>query len=151
MTFFIWHIFCSLENIITNTVTAITSFNLIKFDVTCRIFLCIFMVLLLCFCIINFMLGIQLYDILQLFRLIILFSLLLSLKCFSINFMNNLPILVLTGWYNGGFKNIIFLLRFRVFLHCEFLFSMYFRFCLKLDFVKACWYIVMIHKILSRF
>ena len=68
-------------------------------------------------------LYLQLYDILQLFRLIILFSLLLSLKGVSHNVMNNLPILVLINWQNGGLKNMTFLLQFSVFLHSEFLSS----------------------------
>ena len=78
----------------------------------------------------SFLLGIQLYDILQLFLLIILFSLLFSsLKC----------LFVLTDWYNGGLKNMTFLSLFRVFLHCGFLYScmVYFSLCF-----KASWYIV---------
>ena len=66
----------------------------------------------------------------------------LSLKCFSINRMYNLPILVFTDWQNGGLKNMTFLLRFGFFLHCKCLSSVYFSLCLKLNFAKASWYIV---------
>ena len=128
MKFFIWYLLSREHSLLLWQLHKLISLDLMLLT---GLFLCIFMILLLCFCIIDFMLGIQLYDILQLFLLIIWLSLLLSLKIFSINFMNNLPILVITtDWQSGGLKNMSFLLRFRIFLHCEFLFSVYFSLCL---------------------
>ena len=60
--------------------------------------------------------GVQLYEILMVFLLIILLKGFDFGKCLSINFKNSSPTLVLTFLLKGGLNHVIFL-----FLHLDFL------------------------------